>query len=149
MVFMARFVVPLLVEKGGGAIINMASVAGLAGGHSAVAYSTTKAAVIQLTKTMAGNHGRAGVRVNAVAPGFVHTPMVYPEDMTEDERARRDAAAPLGTMGTAWDVAAAVVFLASSQARWITGAVLPVDGGFSAVLPMPNVAASKMFRTET
>jgi NAD(P)-dependent dehydrogenase (short-subunit alcohol dehydrogenase family) len=81
---------------------------------------------------MATQHAAEGIRVNAVAPGFAYTPMVYAEGLSEEDREWRQLAAPLGTEGTGWDVADAVLFLASARARWITGVVLPVDAGLTA-----------------
>ena len=132
MVLMAKHAVPALIASGGGAIVNIASIAGLRGGHPSLLYPTSKAAVIGLTRSMAAHHGRDGVRVNCVAPGMVYTPMVAVRGMTPDLREARRRRSLLQTEGTAWDVAAAVVFLASDQARWITGAVLPVDAGATA-----------------
>lgn len=129
MLLMSRFSIPAMRESGGGSIINMSSVAGLRGFSGAVAYSTTKGAIVALTQSMALAHGPDAIRVNVVAPGLVHTPMVATQGVDEAGRARRAAATPLGTEGTGWDVADAVEFLASSRARWITGTVLPVDGG--------------------
>jgi NAD(P)-dependent dehydrogenase (short-subunit alcohol dehydrogenase family) len=134
MVLMSRYAVPPMRQIGGGSIINMSSVLGLVAGHPAVAYSTTKAAVIGLTRSMALHHGPEGIRVNAVAPGFVHTPMVYAQGIDEADRELRRLAAPLGTEGTGWDVGEAVLFLASPRSRWITGIVLPVDAGLTATL---------------
>jgi NAD(P)-dependent dehydrogenase (short-subunit alcohol dehydrogenase family) len=118
--------------RDGGVIINMSSIASLVGGIPVVAYGTTKGAVNSLTKTMAVQHGPDGIRVNAIAPGYVYTPMVTATGMTDEAREKRRRAAPLGTEGTAWDVAQAVVYLASDQARWISGTILPVDAGLTA-----------------
>lgn len=128
MVLTSRSVIPHMKALGRGAIVNMSSVAGLRGLSPAAAYSTTKGAVVALSQSMALAHGRDGIRVNVVAPGLVHTPMVS-EGVDEAGRARRAAAGVLGTEGTAWDVADAVAFLAGPAARWITGTVLAVDGG--------------------
>lgn len=121
----------------GGSIINMASVLGLRAGSvlESVAYSASKGGVIALTTAMAADHGREGVRVNAVAPGYLYTPMVA-DALTDEMRDLRRRAAPLGTEGTAWDVGWAAVFLASDEARWITGVVLPVDAGLIATTPL-------------
>ena len=127
MMLTSRFAIPAMIENGGGSIINMSSVAGLRAIGDAV-YTTTKAAVIGLTMTMAADHGRDGVRVNCIAPGLVYTPMVAYR-LDEDLREHRRKASALGTEGTAWDVGWAAVFLASEEARWITGAVLPVEAG--------------------
>jgi NAD(P)-dependent dehydrogenase (short-subunit alcohol dehydrogenase family) len=129
MLLMSRFSIPHMIRSGGGSIINMSSSAGLVGGHPRVGYATTKAAILALTRTMATTHGPQGVRVNAVAPGSVETPMV--SDQGPEYRRLRAQATPLKTPGTGWDVAEAVLFLASEHSRWITGATLPVDGGLT------------------
>lgn len=112
----------------------LSSVAGLRGGHPTIAYLTTKGAIISLTKSMATSHGAEGIRVNAIAPGFVHTPMVSAQGLSDEDRERRKLATPLQTEGTGWDVGDAVLFLASDQSRWITGTVLPVDAGLTSTL---------------
>ena len=132
MMLMAKHAIPPMVAAGGGAIVNVSSIAGLRGGHPSLLYPTAKAAVVGLTRSMAAHHGRDGVRVNCVAPGLVYTPMVATRGMTPEVREARRQRSMLGTEGTAWDVAAAVAFLASDAARWITGVVLPVDAGYTA-----------------
>lgn len=134
MLLMSRAAIPHMRLAGGGSIINMSSAVGLTGGHPAVAYATTKAAVVGLTRTMAAQHGPEGIRVNALAPGYVHTPMVHSQGIDDSARERRRLAAPLATEGTGWDVADAVLFLAGPRSRWITGVVLPVDAGLTATL---------------
>ena len=84
---------------------------------------------------MAVQHGRDNIRVNCIVPGFLYTPLVAPL-VTEEMRELRRQSAPLGTEGTAWDVAWAAVFLAGDEARWITGVVLPVDAGLLATTPL-------------
>jgi NAD(P)-dependent dehydrogenase (short-subunit alcohol dehydrogenase family) len=131
MVLMAKESIPRMVEAGGGSIVNVSSLFGLVGGHPDLLYPTTKGAVVQLTRSMAVHHGPDGIRVNCLAPGFVYTPMVAGV-LTEEAREQRRLDSLLQTEGTAWDVAQAAVFLASDEARWITGAVVPVDAGISA-----------------
>ncbi len=133
-VLASRYAIPEMVKSGGGAIINVSSIAGLRA-NSSTPYTTSKAAVVGLTQSMAGDHGPDGVRVNCIAPGLVYTPMVAPR-MDDDLRQIRKNAAPLRTEGTAWDVAWAAVFLASDEARWITGVVLPVDAGLLVTTPV-------------
>jgi NAD(P)-dependent dehydrogenase (short-subunit alcohol dehydrogenase family) len=133
MLLMSRFAIPHMRNGRGGSIINISSVVGLRGGHRSVAYSTTKGAIISLTRAMATEHGSEGIRVNAVAPGFVHTPHVV-ETYSEGAREKRRLAAPLQVEGTGWDVASAVLFYAGDLSRWITGTVLPVDAGLTASL---------------
>lgn len=125
---MSRHLIPPMIERGGGAIINISSVAAMRP-RGLTAYSTSKGAVITLTEAMAVDHGAQGVRVNCVAPGPVWTPMVGGEDMPADLRDKRRRASLLGIEGTAWDVGHAVRFLASDEARYITGQTLSVDGG--------------------
>jgi NAD(P)-dependent dehydrogenase (short-subunit alcohol dehydrogenase family) len=135
MVMTVRHAVPAMRHVGGGSIINIGSITGLHGGHPNLLYATSKGAVVNLTRTMAGNHGHDGIRVNNVAPGFVYTPVVYGKGLPEGVREFRQNISPLGTEGTGWDIGYAVLFLASDEARWITGVTLPVDAGVSAVSP--------------
>ena len=129
MMLASRYAVPKMVEAGGGAIINMSSGGGLRGAmDDSVAYAASKGGVVALTNSMAVQHGRDNIRVNCIAPGSIYTPMVA-GGMTEEMRVSRLNGSPLGTEGTAWDVAWAAVFLASDEARWISGVVLPVDAG--------------------
>ncbi|HUW79906.1 MAG TPA: SDR family oxidoreductase, partial [Acidocella sp.] len=118
-----------------GCIINIASDWGLVGAQDAVAYGTSKGAIVQLTRSMAADHARQGIRVNAVCPGDTDTPML--DGSTDAARADRlralGEAIPLGRVGQPRDIAAAIAFLASDDATFITGAMLPVDGGNSAV----------------
>ncbi|PJK27506.1 SDR family NAD(P)-dependent oxidoreductase [Minwuia thermotolerans] len=128
-------VVPAMREKGGGAIVNISSLAARAGGNM-VAYEMSKAGLDRLTAHVALSNAKYGIRCNAVAPGLMDTPMAIVGTAAalgipaEEVRRARNARVPLGgRMGTAWDTAHAVLFLASDQARFVTGAVLPVDGG--------------------
>jgi len=133
MVIMAKYAIPEMIRSGdGGSIVNLSSVAGLTGGHQGLLYATSKGAVVNLTRAMAAHHGRDGVRVNAVAPGMVYTPMVYSRGMSPEMREARRQRSLLQTEGTGWDVGNAVLFLASDEARWITGVTLPVDAGATA-----------------
>ncbi len=140
-VFLAcKHVLPVMLAKGGGAIVNMASTSGLRWtGAAQVAYAATKAGVIQLSRVVAVQHAAGGVRVNTVVPGQLHTPMV--EARLAGQRAGGDVQAllaarlariPLGFMGDGRDTASAVLFLASEDARFITGTELIVDGGMTA-----------------
>lgn len=123
-----------------GAIVNIASIAGIRWtGVSYVAYSTTKGAVLPFTRSVALEYAAEGIRANSVLPGLMNTPMVhqavisdeYGDDNDAMVRAR-DAQCPTGKMGDAWDVAHAALFLASNDARYITGTELIVDGGLTA-----------------
>ena len=129
----SKYAIPAMIRGGGGAIINISSVAGMRA-LSRTPYSASKGAVIALTKSMAADHGKDNVRVNAIAPGLIYTPMVAPR-MTEEVREERRLAAPLQVEGTAWDVAWAAVYLASDEARWVTGVVLPIDAGLTITTP--------------
>jgi NAD(P)-dependent dehydrogenase (short-subunit alcohol dehydrogenase family) len=133
----AKYAIPHMVKAGGGSIINISSVAGLRANQS-TPYSTSKAAIVGLTRSMAGDHGRAGIRVNCILPGLIYGPMTAPR-MDEDMRRRRREAGALGTEGTGWDVASAALFLASDESRWITGVALPVDAGFLVMSPTTHV----------
>jgi len=116
-----------MTDGGGGRVLNAASVVGLYGNFGQTNYVATKSGVIGMTKTWARELGRKGITVNAVAPGFIETPMVdtVPQKVLDQLTGRT----PLGRLGTAEDIANAYLFLASDEASFITGAVLSVDGG--------------------
>ncbi len=120
-------VVPSMIRQGGGVILNASSVVGIDGNFGQTNYVATKAGVIGMTKVWARELGRYGIRVNAIAPGFILTDMVrqMPEKVLEGMKAR----IPLGRLGDPRDIANAYLFLASDEAAYITGAVLRVDGG--------------------
>jgi NAD(P)-dependent dehydrogenase (short-subunit alcohol dehydrogenase family) len=137
-------VLPVMVRQRSGVIVNLSSVAGIREhvGRTHAAYSATKAAIIQLSRSIAIQHAKDGVRCNTVVPGLMHTPLVetrlagqIADGDVEALIAARHAKVPLGHMGDAWDVAHAVLFLASDEARYITATELIVDGGYSAVTP--------------
>jgi NAD(P)-dependent dehydrogenase (short-subunit alcohol dehydrogenase family) len=132
MVAMAKFAIPEMRKLGAGAIVNIASVAGLRGGHPSLLYPASKGAVVQLTRAMAAHHGREGIRVNCIAPGMVYTPMVYSRGMTPDQREARRKRSLLQVEGSGWDIGHAVLYLCSDAARWVTGVILPVDAGATA-----------------
>lgn len=118
-----------------GAIVNLASIYGLVGGTGGIPYNTAKAGVAHMTKCMAADHGRENIRVNAVAPGYIDTPMTVflNDDSVAAFRDKFVAAHPLKRAGTPEEVAQAIVFLLSDAAAFISGTVLPVDGGFSQI----------------
>jgi NAD(P)-dependent dehydrogenase (short-subunit alcohol dehydrogenase family) len=135
-----KHVLPTMLAKGAGSIVNISSTSGLRWtGSAQVAYAATKAGVIQMSRVIAVQHAAKGVRVNSVVPGQLHTPMV--ETRLAKQRAGGDVDAllaqrqkriPLGFMGDGRDTASAVLFLASDEARFITGTELIVDGGMTA-----------------
>ena len=130
---MSKFAIPVMIAQGGGAIVNNASGWGLVGGDQAAAYCAAKGGVVVLTKAMAVDHARQGIRVNCVCPGDVDTPML-PEDAQRRGLAWETylagaAQRPMGRIGRPEEVARAVLFLASEEASFITGVALPVDGG--------------------
>jgi NAD(P)-dependent dehydrogenase (short-subunit alcohol dehydrogenase family) len=132
MMLMAKYAIPEMRKLGAGSIVNIASVAGLVGGHPSLLYPTSKGAVVNLTRAMATHHGAEGIRVNCIAPGMVYTPMVYAHGMTPELRETRRRRSLLQTEGTGWDVGHAVRYLACDESRWVTGTVLPVDAGATA-----------------
>jgi NAD(P)-dependent dehydrogenase (short-subunit alcohol dehydrogenase family) len=131
----SKHAIPAMIRTAGrGAIVNISSISALRP-RGLTTYSTTKAAVIGLTRAMAVDHARDGIRVNCVAPGPVYTPMVYSGGMSEEARDRRRRASALGIEGTGWDIGHAVRFLLSDHARYITGQTLVVDGGVTIQAP--------------
>ena len=135
MYLVARHAIPAMKQSAGsGAIVNVSSISALRP-RGNTAYSTSKGAVIALTRAMAVDHAPDGVRVNCVAPGPVFTPMVIGKGMSDEARERRRRASVLGIEGTGWDVGHAVRFLLSAHARYITGQTLVVDGGVTLVGP--------------
>ena len=127
MVIMAKYCIPIMTRNDPsqqgyrGAIVNMASVAGLRGGTPHLLYPTSKGAIVNMTRAMASHHAGEGIRVNCVCPGMVYTPMMYGGGMSEEARESRKNRSLLRTEGYGWDVGAAVRFLAGEESRWITG----------------------------
>ncbi len=131
----SKYVLPIMMEQGGGSIITISSVLGLVGTQGLFdthAYSTSKAGIIGLTRSIAAHYALNGIRANSIAPGLIDTQMAA--------RTKSDASLleqvsfwqPLGPLGSVLDVAAAAVFLGSDESRFITGVTLPVDGGWTA-----------------
>jgi NAD(P)-dependent dehydrogenase (short-subunit alcohol dehydrogenase family) len=130
---MSKAALPGMIERGRGVIINNSSGWGIAGGDAAVAYCASKGGVVLLTKAMAIDHGRQGIRVNCICPGDVDTPML-PEDakmrgLKWEDYLAGCANRPMGRIGTADEIAKAALFLASDDSSFMTGAALVVDGG--------------------
>jgi NAD(P)-dependent dehydrogenase (short-subunit alcohol dehydrogenase family) len=136
-----KYVIPLMVKQGGGSIINISSIASIRHvGISYVSYNASKAAMNQMTRTTAVEFAADYVRVNAILPGLMKTPMVehsaglaqsYANGDVEAMWRARDAQVPMGHMGDAWDVANAALFLASDESKYVTGIELVVDGGIT------------------
>jgi NAD(P)-dependent dehydrogenase (short-subunit alcohol dehydrogenase family) len=134
---LSRSVLPSMRKAGGGSIVNVASVLGINGARLRAAYAASKGAVILLTKCMAIDHGAENIRVNAICPSFIET------DLTAEVirkapnpalvRTERISVHPIGRLGHPEDVAGLAVYLASDESAWVTGAAMPVDGGYLAV----------------
>jgi len=134
---MSKFALPGMIEQGSGVIIHNSSGWGIVGGDAAVAYCASKGGVVLLTKAMAIDHGRQGIRVNCICPGDVDTPML-PEDARMRGQKWENYLAgcsnrPLGRIGTPDEIAKAVSFLASDEASYVSGAELYVDGGVAQI----------------
>jgi NAD(P)-dependent dehydrogenase (short-subunit alcohol dehydrogenase family) len=128
-----KYGIPALIDAGGGSVINTASAAGLIGSRNrSHAYSATKGGVIALTRAMAMAYARNGVRVNAICPGGVDTPMIAPILDTAERQQRFAAAHPLGRLGTPEDIAYFALYLAADESSWVTGGIFPIDGGVTA-----------------
>jgi NAD(P)-dependent dehydrogenase (short-subunit alcohol dehydrogenase family) len=135
MVLAAQAVVPHMARVGSGSIINISSIAGLrAYPARSTAYTTSKAAVVGLTMALAGQLGGRRIRVNCIAPGQVYTPLIA-ERLDAVGRERRATSGLIKDEGSAWDIGWAAVYLASDEARWVTGHVLTVDAGITITIP--------------
>lgn len=136
---MCKHVLPVMDRQGGGSVVNISSIAGLRYiGKPQVAYAAAKAALMQMTQTTAVIYAARGIRLNSVVPGLMFTPLVkrladkYAQGDYEGFVALRNQQVPMGRMGDAWDVAHAVLFLASDESKYITGQQIVVDGGITA-----------------
>lgn len=133
-----KHVLPIMEKQGSGAIVNISSIAAIRyTGYPYAAYYAAKAAVNQFTVGLALQYAARGIRVNAIMPGLMNTPLIHQQisgqyKSAEDMVAARDALVPTGKMGTGWDIAKAALFLASDDASYITGVCLSVDGGLHA-----------------
>lgn len=124
-----KFLIRNFMKQKGGSIINIASVSGIMGNVGQANYSASKAGIVGLTKTAAREYASKGIRVNAVAPGFIGTDMV--DNMTEEAKGQIESRIPLGRIGQPSEIAEVVAFLASEKASYITGQVIKVDGGMA------------------
>jgi NAD(P)-dependent dehydrogenase (short-subunit alcohol dehydrogenase family) len=134
-----KYCIPKMKEGGGGSIIMVSSIAGalgLMGSPGAVAYSTVKAGLHGFTHSVAADYATQNIRANCIIVGSVHTPMVA--HMGTEARERRRKMVPMQTEGTAWDIAHGAVYLASDESRWVTGILLPIDGGLVALRAWPR-----------
>ena len=130
---------PRMKQSGGGSIIMVSSIAGalgLMGSSGAVAYATSKAGLHGFTLSVAADYATQNIRANCIIIGSVNTPMVG--QMGEEARQRRVKMVPMQTEGTGWDVAYGAVYLASDESRWVTGLMLPIDGGLVALRAWPR-----------
>ena len=140
--FAIKQIIPTMKKNGGGSIVNISSVAGMRYvGKPQVGYSASKAALMQMTKTTAIIHAENKIRLNCVVPGLMHTPLVerlankYADGKYEEFVKTRNNQVPMKKMGSSFDVASAVLFLASDEAKYITGTEIVVDGGLTATTP--------------
>ena len=134
-----KYALPVMRRQGGGAIVNTASVSGIAGDYGLSSYNAAKAGVINLTRSAALENARYNIRVNCVCPGAINTRAaeLLGREHADEFRRRQSAAHPLGRMGEAGEIANAILFLASDQSSFITGAELVVDGGLLAHTGLP------------
>jgi NAD(P)-dependent dehydrogenase (short-subunit alcohol dehydrogenase family) len=126
-----RYQLPAMLEAGGGAIVNITSILGQVGFRSASAYVSAKHGIIGLTRTAALEYGDKNIRVNAVGPGFIQTPLLD-KNLTPEMLASLAALHPIGRIGQPEEVAALVLWLSSAQSSFVTGAYYPIDGGYLA-----------------
>ena len=129
---LSRAALPHMRKAGSGSIINIASVLSSLGARNRVAYAASKGAVLAMTRAMALDHAEENIRINCICPGIVETEMVAAFNLDDNARQQRMAAHPMGRFGQPEDIAGLAVFLASDEARWVTGAAFPADGGYSA-----------------
>jgi len=128
----SKHVIPALIAAGGGSVINISSTAGILGSSmSGHAYSASKGGLNSLTRSMAAAYAKHKVRVNAICPGSLQPVMVYGIPRTPERQKMLESNYPIGRLGTADDVVQLAVYLASDESTWTTGAIIPVDGGFT------------------
>jgi NAD(P)-dependent dehydrogenase (short-subunit alcohol dehydrogenase family) len=134
-----KYAIPVMRQGGGGSIITVSSIAGargLSGSPGAVAYATAKAGLFGFTQSIAADYATQNIRSNCIIVGSVATPMVA--HMGAEARERRRVMVPMQTEGTAWDIAHGAVYLASDESRWVTGILLPIDGGLINIRAWPR-----------
>ena len=127
MILASKYAIPPMIQAGGGAIVNVSSISAIRP-RGMTPYTVSKGAIIPLTQAMAIDHAPDGIRVNCILPGPAYTSMVA-GGMSDEMRDLRRNASPLKVEGNSWDIAYAALYLASDEARWVTGVALPVDGG--------------------
>lgn len=127
---MNKYVIPEMLKIGGGAIVNTSSMYGLVGSTTSFAYSATKGAIIQMTRSLALTYARDNIRVNAIAPGYVDTPILAM--VNDDVKQIMANQLPVGRLGKDVEIANLISYLLSDNASFITGAVVPIDGGYTA-----------------
>ena len=129
---MSKYAIPVMIEQGKGSVINNSSLNGIIGVTGADAYTASKGGVVALTRVMAADYGKHNIRVNCICPGAINTPMIS-EVLDVPEIAKNYETGPLGRVGEPEEIAGAALFLASDDASYVTGVILPVDGGWSTV----------------
>jgi NAD(P)-dependent dehydrogenase (short-subunit alcohol dehydrogenase family) len=143
---MSKLCIPEMIKRGGGAIVNTSSIGGINPFNEGAAYCTAKAAILQFTRSVAIDYGLKGIRCNAVCPGAIDTPTFNSIKSVPYELADRESRTALGRIGRPEEVAAAVTFLASDEASYITGATLVVDGGWIASHWNPRLGPRNLSR---
>jgi len=132
-----KHVIPVMLAQKKGSIVNISSLASIqVNNYPYISYFSAKAGLNHFTRAIAVRYAAEGIRANAVLPGVMDTPLIYKQisgefQDVEEMKRKRDAASPMGKMGDAWDIAHAALFLASDEAKYITGVIIPVDGGKS------------------
>jgi len=129
---MAKYTVPIMIKQNGGSIVNNSSLNGILGVTGADAYTASKGGVVALTRVMAVDYGKHNIRVNCICPGAIDTPMIA-EVLSVEEIAKNYEAGPLGRVGKPEEIANAALFLSSDESSYITGLIMPVDGGWHVV----------------
>ena len=135
-----HYAIPYMRQQGGGVIINNASISGMAGDYGLSCYNAAKGGVVNYTRALAIDHAVDGIRVNAVCPGFVDTPLSAPITENAPLIAKVTGAIPMGRAAQPEEIAQVAAFHASDAASYVTGAIVPVDGGVTAATGQPNLS---------